>query len=812
MQIKIIPIILVAGLLLSNCGIWNDSKNSPLSSPARQDLLATFTVEIPIPLIDRSKMALEWVNPLLIHNLNPEQVVMEATDNLHFQIDVPVKKGAFLQYRYIQIGNKRAVETGTDGKPVISRFYYISSHASIQDKVLGFDSTTSKTPTGRINGTITKQGGNQPVSDMLINIAGVTGVSEIDGSFQIKKVPVGTHNLTIFSPDGLFEPIQQQATIEESNVTPIDLELVSKKLVNVTFLIKTPDTTPMNGIIRLFGSLKVIGNSQAGLFGGTNPVQKKAPVLTRQSESESILVLSLPAETEIKYLYSLGDTFWNKETDVNGNSLIRTYFIPQQDSIVEDQIVSWETPKLEPVTFQFTPPKDTEANDVIQIQFNTFGWMDPLQMWPTGNGVYEFELFSPLNFSGDISYRFCRSLFCGTVAENTNSESIEAFAASTEPQILFTTNTKWIHFILPSESTVVSTEQSEPKPNKYITSIEITDSFRPAWMPYYPAALDAIKALNANTIILPYSWTFLSANPVWIAPNLARNPSVDDIKQITSTAQKKGLNVYLQPTIQFSNSSDEFWNEFGKSDEDWDVWFQSVSNLYLQSALLAKQINADGIILGDEQTSQIIAETDTITSLAGNYRSDSWGKWEEIFVKVKESSTLPLYLAMRFDDLQNSQIADFGNIEGFYLLNLGQFTENPEGTKFYAESISKKLDEIIQPLLVDTNLKVWVGLDFPSVSFSQTDCISYPTLCNSPEIFNFPAPEQPEIQFSLQEQTKMYNAALPEINRRDWISGISSRRFLIPAGLQDQSSSIRGKPAANVIWYWYSQMRGVPTE
>jgi hypothetical protein len=116
------------------------------------------------------------------------------------------------------------------------------------------------------------------------------------------------------------------------------------------------------------------------------------------------------------------------------------------------------------------------------------------------------------------------------------------------------------------------------------------------------------------------------------------------------------------------------------------------------------------------------------------------------------------------------------------------------------------------PLLAGTDLKVWVGLDFPSVSFPQNGCITYPGQCNSPEIFNFPAPQQPEIQISLPEQTNLYNAAIPEILRRDWISGISSRRFLVPGKYQDQSSSIRGKPAADVIWYWFSQLSGNPVE
>lgn len=81
-----------------------------------------------------------------------------------------------------------------------------------------------------------------------------------------------------------------------------------------------------------------------------------------------------------------------------------------------------------------------------------------------------------------------------------------------------------------------------------------------------------------------------------------------------------------------------------------------------------------------------------------------------------------------------------------------------------------------------------------------------------PSVLDFPALLQPELTISLKEQSDLYNAALPEINRREWISGVSTRRYILVGNNQDQSSSIRGKPAADVIWYWYSTMLGIPTQ
>jgi hypothetical protein len=46
------------------------------------------------------------------------------------------------------------------------------------------------------------------------------------------------------------------------------------------------------------------------------------------------------------------------------------------------------------------------------------------------------------------------------------------------------------------------------------------------------------------------------------------------------------------------------------------------------------------------------------------------------------------------------------------------------------------------------------------------------------------------------------------INDRSWISGFVSQGFYPPLPLQDKSSSLHGKPASGVIWFWFPKLLG----
>lgn len=777
------------------------------------DVLAGFQVEIKEPLPDGTQLFLEWVDPLSSYELTPEYIPMISVDNKHFSLDVPVKKGQLLQYRYVAMGTSTMEEISIDGKPLPSRFFYITDHSQIQDSVLGFSSSSLKNATnvGIIEGFIHLKGNGHPAKGLIISSAGLSATTNADGKFRLAGIPTGTQNITVFSPDGSVEPLQQQAVIAENIITPVNVSLAAREMVNVTFLVNVPRDTPKSAELKIFGNLSQLGNSYAGLFGGSNITSNLTPILSRQSNNTYFGVIQVPAGTELRYLYSLGDTFWNRELDENNGLFERTVFIGKEDMEFEDKIASWGVDNKNPIHFLFVPPTSTLPTDLIQIQFNVYSWMEPIEMRPMGDGSYEFILFNPLNFSTSVEYRFCRSHMCGLVEKDTNSHIHTSFKSGDSNLTSVSSGQEWVGWNPIEEPTIVTTEDTEARHTGFNTVVELADTFRPGWMVYIAHTMDAIVGLNANTVIIPVTQTFRGENPVWLNTDPGRDPSARDIQTIVSLARERGLKVYLLASIKHKTSSAEFWNNAVSNPVAWKEWFDNIQDFYLSVGTLAKSVNADGLILGDEEISSIITESNNTEALRSSYPADAYAKWNDILVQTKNQFGGKTLLGIHYDDFQFFDVNLLEPVDGIYLLNLGRISDSIGSIQSYSDGVAKKLDDVLGPALMETGKLVWIGLDFPSIESSYTGCVELSGRCQIPSVLNFPAPFQPELKTSHDQQTALYNASLPEENRRPWITGVVSRRFNILGNYQDQSASVRGKPAADVVWYWFSTMTGIPT-
>ncbi len=87
-------------------------------------------------------------------------------------------------------------------------------------------------------------------------------------------------------------------------------------------------------------------------------------------------------------------------------------------------------------------------------------------------------------------------------------------------------------------------------------------------------------------------------------------------------------------------------------------------------------------------------------------------------------------------------------------------------------------------------------------------CVQLPSACPDLSVVGLPGINYPGASLDLSEQVDIYNAALNAINGREWIVGFVSRGYYPPVAVQDLSASIHGKPAADVLWYWFPRMLG----
>ncbi len=118
-------------------------------------------------------------------------------------------------------------------------------------------------------------------------------------------------------------------------------------------------------------------------------------------------------------------------------------------------------------------------------------------------------------------------------------------------------------------------------------------------------------------------------------------------------------------------------------------------------------------------------------------------------------------------------------------------------------------------LLVDTILSnpalkgtpIILDVEYLSVATSASACAIAPDgSCRPSHQFDQGALVDPDLKLDLEGQAHAINAVLLEGFTRPEISGFYVRRYNPVVVLHDMSASVNGKPASDVLWYWYPRI------
>lgn len=113
------------------------------------------------------------------------------------------------------------------------------------------------------------------------------------------------------------------------------------------------------------------------------------------------------------------------------------------------------------------------------------------------------------------------------------------------------------------------------------------------------------------------------------------------------------------------------------------------------------------------------------------------------------------------------------------------------------------------PTQIQVNKPFIIGLSYPSSTHSATGCIPDGSGgCLYWTALSRPRADLSSVNLDLQQQVDIYDAVFNAVNARSWVSGLVSRGYYAPVALQDKSASIHGKPAADLLWYWFPRLLG----
>jgi len=814
---------LIFALLLSGCNT-DLSKNSVPSDVQVDTSLeldqyassaeVSFSVTLPkLTLVDQ-KYSIEILDEVTGLGMNSFRYPLEKVNDTTYQVKLPFVLGSVVKYRYIREGNIPVVEYSALGKQVRYRLVYVDRPIQINDIVAVWGDLSAETPYGRITGQVINQESKSPLPDVFICAGGVQTLTASDGSFILAGLTPGIHNLVAYSLDGNYTIFQQEAKIAVNSTTPAFIEISPKKLVNITFKVSIPDSNLQGVPMRLIGNTYSLGNTFADLDGGLSTIASRAPLMVYQPDGTYEITLQLPSGFDLRYKYSLGDGLWNAEHKTNGEFAVRQFIIPDQDTVIEEHVESWSAGNNAPVSFTLTVPAYTPESDTISIQFNPYSWTEPITMWSLGENKWLYVLYSPLNMVGTVSYRFCRNDACG-IGDDAQTIGNDAmgyqFTTSTSSQAMQNEITDWAYWAPLSDPTTLIAPEISKKSPSFIAGVELRDSLNLAWLPHESVGFSNIQSMGANMVVLTPNWYFTQIDSPLIEAVPGKSLLMADIYQQVNLAKNNQLNFAIYPQIGGSDAEiNDFWNYANKDAGWWQSWFDRYETFIFNFADLAQQSGASALILGDDRITPALPQSTLMDGTSSGVPDDvATERWNTIIDGVRSRFSGQLFWNVAYSGKDAVLPAWIDNCDQIYLTWNAESSPTLSYTKDGLSSIFQSYFENgIIDIYQTTGKPIIVVAQFPSAVGAVTNCVSENGVCLNSADLELPGRDPTSVAVSLTEQLDLYDALLSTINQYDWVNGFISRGYNPILQMQDKSASINGKPAADLLWYWYPKLLG----
>ncbi|MBL8064154.1 MAG: hypothetical protein JNK32_14085 [Anaerolineales bacterium] len=781
----------------------------------------TFVVTIPEALLPGESLILAVIDEVTGANTNVIQYPMSPRDSLTYTGTLALPYNAVVKYRYIRRSTGQVVEDTTLGTAIRYRMHYAVGPGEVRDIIGDWGDKSLVRPAGTILGQVFNADNGAPIPNILVTAGGVQHITDSFGRFELGGLAIGTQQLVAYSLDGYYLPFQQGAVVAQDSTTIVDLRIKPTRLVNVTFIVSVPQNTMPGVPVRIAGNLLQFGNTFADLQGGMNTVPDRMPLLNLQPDGRYAITLGLPVGTYIQYKYTLGDGFWNAEHKESGEWVLREFIVPGQDFTVQDAVATWQaTKESAPILYEVTVPSVTPPSDIIYIQFNTFTWTEPIPMWPLGNNRWVYKLYSPLNFFGTLSYRYCRNAQCGSADDNQTVGTTPTGRQSTTSlleQDIQDSVGSWKWFENPETLALVGSTIT-PRAAGFVAGVEYQSTYSPNYSYYAPQAYANTKALGSNLIVLTPSWSFASISPLRFGSIPGSDPLWIDSAIMISQARNLGMNVALFPTPHFSPAPDSatsasaaFWKNAPRDAQWWQTFFTRYRAFLVNYADLAAQSGAQSIILGGDWITPALPGGTLPDGSASNVPADAEAQWRSIIQDVRSRFRGQVLWAMPYSKTSFQSPVNFlRDVDAIYLLWSIPIATSQTATKTdYANEAGRLLDNEVAPMASLLGKPIILGVAYPSAAGAASGCISNGAGgCVDLPALSRPNADISSVSLNLQTQADIYEAMLIAVNARPWISGFISRGYFMPVALQDKSTSIHSKPAADVLWYWFPRLLG----
>ena len=802
--------IFIAVAILSGCHFppLNRQPDSELFENTRE--LATqpvdihFQLTLPQPIARNEKIVLEVLDDVTGLPYNSYSVELKPSTDLIYLAALNVPTGSVLKYRYAKLDQSSTPEATADGQPVIYRMYYAAENALVEDNLQSWQGEPVSSLTGILRGTLLEEGSNQPIPDILVSAGGKQTFTDANGNFIIEGLIEGVHNVVFYALDGKYRTYQQGASIQLGMTTRADVHLTSLPEVSVTFQV-TPPSEALGAPIYIAGNIFQLGNTFTALSGGTSLKPTRMPALTANEDGTLSITLHLHAETDLRYKFTLGDGYWNAEQTPSGGFRVRQLIVPDEDVTIDHTIETWRSPGVEPITFSISFPPESSPMDEKFIQFYTDTWMEPLPLWPLGNSQYLFILYSPLAANRPINYRFCRLEDCSRAADAITTSAGQQVKPSNKAQTINLTMDRWQNWHKLEKGATVQNAYIPIKPANYGTIIELTPEMDPSWLVHAPQTIASLSQLGVGTIIFSPEWQVNPQSP-YLNPTIGRTPFLIELFPLVNATQSQGLSIGLFPHLGPYQDMETWWLSNTHTEAWWNEFFSSYREFILNYTKVAELSGTEMLILGGKNL---------VPAFEGGIMPDGSdsavpvgfdSNWQDLLVDIRDIYSGQVLWAVQVN-LEIDPLPFFVySFDGIYIIvdTPLAFGDHPTFEAIQA-GFTQVVDSQLYEVYRSQYKPIILAAGYPSVETAASGCALLSESCYNDGLFR--ANELTPYAVDLGEQALIYNAILPIIASRPWITGISIRGYDPGPAVYDGTSSIAGKPALDVIEYWYTNMK-----
>jgi hypothetical protein len=790
---RTLTLFLIFTFLLSSCSVLDIFTFSQTAVENYPQAEVIFKVTLPKELSENTTLALEIVDDVTGLSFNPQRYEMTRQDELNYFVKLPLVIGSVLKYRYVRVSDMNTVEYTPQGTQVRFRLAEITGPLIFQDNIAGWIDQPYKGVIGRSRGQFIDPVTNSPIPNLLVTAEGVQTVTTADGTFILEGLTPGTHNLVVYSMDGLYETFQQGVLIADEATTPVYVYVTKRDTVKVTFEVNTPPDFDSSIPLRFASNLQSQGNLYTDLYSGSITTASNLPVLTKVREGKYSLTLDLPVGFDLRYKFTLGDGLWNSELNPSGSFRLRELIVKEGQTRVVNEVATFNSPNLQPITFVVTTSQDTPTDDKVSIQFNPFGWFESIPMVKAGEHEWHYTLYSPLHILGEVEYRFCRNDLCEFTSAVATTNQV--FLPSASPQTFTVAIDQWSNYGIAYQYNLITDGGGMAPRPAFLAGFELTADHQPITINSLDTAYSRMVSDAANVVVIPCTFTATRNNPPFLEPVPGTDYSWPEMQTAIQKAKAQGLQVILFPQVSFPGTAGDYWKSAKRDEGWWITWFETYHRYIMQVTEWADLNEVDGIIIGDPSVMPSFSKGKLADGTSSKPPADADDQWRQLASDIRSRYSGMILGALSYPNTQKLIPGWLDSVDQLYVLYSPALSQNSAASvQELIPSLAQDLENGLFPDINPLGKNVVLGVNYPSASNAFAGCSDTLGSC----LDNWGVSP-----VDLDVQARIYNAAIIAAGKEPWINGFVSRNYEPIVSLQDSSTSINGKPAFDVLWFWY---------